>query len=182
MTGESAMDATAILDYFAPLKTWLDEQNRRAKPGWSTEAKRTTYAASIVLLLAARFYFPAAVPIARDRVASGSGVCGAGHPQRRRHAARQRPDGQPGVDDAGGAQVPDQPRRRPADQPRHRKFFERNTDYMGGCAFVDVELAGAGADVFPARRHPQHLSVYDGLLDVKGRGVSARMLAWHART
>jgi len=25
--GESEMDATAILDYFAPLKTWLDEQN-----------------------------------------------------------------------------------------------------------------------------------------------------------
>ena len=27
MTGEDKMDATAILDYFAPLKTWLDEQN-----------------------------------------------------------------------------------------------------------------------------------------------------------
>jgi len=37
LSGESAMDATAILDYFAPLKTWLDEQNRGAKPGWSTE-------------------------------------------------------------------------------------------------------------------------------------------------
>jgi Angiotensin-converting enzyme len=22
------MDATAIIDYFAPLKTWLDEQNK----------------------------------------------------------------------------------------------------------------------------------------------------------
>jgi len=31
------MDATAILDYFAPLKTWLDEQNRGQKPGWSAE-------------------------------------------------------------------------------------------------------------------------------------------------
>ena len=28
MTGEDKMDATAILDYFAPLKTWLDEQNK----------------------------------------------------------------------------------------------------------------------------------------------------------
>ena len=28
MTGEDKMDATAIIDYFAPLKTWLDEQNR----------------------------------------------------------------------------------------------------------------------------------------------------------
>jgi peptidyl-dipeptidase A len=30
MTGEERMDATAILDYFAPLKRWLDEQNRNA--------------------------------------------------------------------------------------------------------------------------------------------------------
>ena len=29
MTGEDKMDATAIIDYFAPLKRWLDEQNRR---------------------------------------------------------------------------------------------------------------------------------------------------------
>ena len=36
MSGETAMDATAILDYFAPLKTWLDAQNRGAQVGWST--------------------------------------------------------------------------------------------------------------------------------------------------
>jgi peptidyl-dipeptidase A len=29
MTGEDKMDATAIIDYFAPLKTWLDEQNNQ---------------------------------------------------------------------------------------------------------------------------------------------------------
>jgi hypothetical protein len=28
LTGEREMDATAILDYFAPLKSWLEEQNR----------------------------------------------------------------------------------------------------------------------------------------------------------
>jgi peptidyl-dipeptidase A len=28
MTGEDKMDATAIIDYFAPLKVWLDEQNK----------------------------------------------------------------------------------------------------------------------------------------------------------
>jgi peptidyl-dipeptidase A len=27
LTGEDKMDATAIIDYFAPLKRWLDEQN-----------------------------------------------------------------------------------------------------------------------------------------------------------
>ena len=32
MTGEDKMDATAILDYFAPLKTWLDQQNAQRPP------------------------------------------------------------------------------------------------------------------------------------------------------
>lgn len=30
MTGEDKMDATAIIDYFAPLKTWLDTENQKA--------------------------------------------------------------------------------------------------------------------------------------------------------
>ncbi|MFH1264034.1 MAG: M2 family metallopeptidase [Pseudomonadota bacterium] len=34
LTGERAMDATAILDYFQPLREWLDEQNRGQKCGW----------------------------------------------------------------------------------------------------------------------------------------------------
>ncbi len=34
LTGEKQMDATAILDYFAPLQTWLDQQNRGQKCGW----------------------------------------------------------------------------------------------------------------------------------------------------
>ncbi|HEY0702726.1 MAG TPA: M2 family metallopeptidase [Candidatus Acidoferrales bacterium] len=36
MTGEKQMDATAIIDYFAPLKKWLDEQNAKdgAKLDW----------------------------------------------------------------------------------------------------------------------------------------------------
>ncbi len=34
LTGETQMDATAILDYFAPLKKWLDEQNKGQKCGW----------------------------------------------------------------------------------------------------------------------------------------------------
>jgi peptidyl-dipeptidase A len=34
LTGEKQMDATAILDYFAPLKAWLDEQNKNRKVGW----------------------------------------------------------------------------------------------------------------------------------------------------
>lgn len=36
VTGKEAMDAKAVLDYFAPLKTWLDEQNTAANRqcGW----------------------------------------------------------------------------------------------------------------------------------------------------
>jgi peptidyl-dipeptidase A len=34
LSGQSQMDATAMLDYFAPLKKWLDEQNQGEKPGW----------------------------------------------------------------------------------------------------------------------------------------------------
>jgi peptidyl-dipeptidase A len=34
VTGQKQMDATAILDYFAPLKTWLDQQNQGQKCGW----------------------------------------------------------------------------------------------------------------------------------------------------
>ena len=36
LTGERKMDATAILDYFAPLKKWLDEQNAKngVRPEW----------------------------------------------------------------------------------------------------------------------------------------------------
>jgi peptidyl-dipeptidase A len=34
LTGQREMDATAILDYFAPLKKWLDDQNRGKPVGW----------------------------------------------------------------------------------------------------------------------------------------------------
>ena len=34
ITGQRQMDATALLDYFAPLKTWLDEQNKGQQCGW----------------------------------------------------------------------------------------------------------------------------------------------------
>ena len=34
ISGMHQMDATAILDYFAPLKQWLDQQNKGEKPGW----------------------------------------------------------------------------------------------------------------------------------------------------
>jgi peptidyl-dipeptidase A len=34
LTGQREMDATAMADYYAPLKAWLDEQNTGQKVGW----------------------------------------------------------------------------------------------------------------------------------------------------
>jgi peptidyl-dipeptidase A len=34
VTGQREMDAGAMAEYFAPLKTWLDQQNRGKKTGW----------------------------------------------------------------------------------------------------------------------------------------------------
>ncbi|MEW5974391.1 MAG: M2 family metallopeptidase [Acidobacteriota bacterium] len=34
LTGERQMDASAVLDYFAPLQKWLDEQNKGKPVGW----------------------------------------------------------------------------------------------------------------------------------------------------
>ena len=34
LTGQRQMDATAMADYFAPLKAWLDEQNAGRPVGW----------------------------------------------------------------------------------------------------------------------------------------------------
>ena len=34
LTGQKEMDARAMVDYFAPLKVWLDEQNAGRTIGW----------------------------------------------------------------------------------------------------------------------------------------------------
>ncbi len=36
-TGQRQMDATAIIEYFAPLKVWLDEQNKGQAVGWKAD-------------------------------------------------------------------------------------------------------------------------------------------------
>ncbi|MBV9181880.1 MAG: M2 family metallopeptidase, partial [Acidobacteria bacterium] len=34
LTGQREADASAILEYFAPLKQWLDQQNKGLALGW----------------------------------------------------------------------------------------------------------------------------------------------------
>lgn len=39
LTGERQMDASAMMEYFAPLKQWLDEQNKGKPVGWKSSSQ-----------------------------------------------------------------------------------------------------------------------------------------------
>ncbi|GHA69191.1 M2 family metallopeptidase [Cognatilysobacter bugurensis] len=65
LTGGEKMDASAVLEYFAPLQTWLTEQNEGRTCGWQASA---TPAASSVPAPAPA---PAAAPPARSKPAAG---------------------------------------------------------------------------------------------------------------
>ncbi len=54
-------------------------------------------------------------------------------------------------------------------------FPQRHTDYCGGSGFVDIAFGGYGDDPFPPEQTRQHLSCYDGLASVDGRGVRAEI-------
>lgn len=60
-------------------------------------------------------------------------------------------------------------------------FPEADSDYAAGCAYLDVHVASGGEDVFTGDAFRQHLSVPDAVVHVRGRGLTARVLAWHER-
>ena len=60
-------------------------------------------------------------------------------------------------------------------------FPEADSDYAAGCAYLDLNLNAAGDDVFAGAEFRQHLSVYDALMSVQGRGLTARLVAWPER-
>jgi hypothetical protein len=60
-------------------------------------------------------------------------------------------------------------------------FPRTHTDYASGCGFVDIEFTDFSTDVFAGGDFRQHLSVYDGVCTVKGKGVTARVMAWHEK-
>ncbi|MCL4638416.1 MAG: glycoside hydrolase [Pseudosphingobacterium sp.] len=53
-------------------------------------------------------------------------------------------------------------------------FFERNTEYIGATAKVDIDF---GEQVFVAPTYRQHLSCYTGISTVKGKGIDAQVMA-----
>jgi Domain of unknown function (DUF5703) len=62
-----------------------------------------------------------------------------------------------------------------ANNSASNSFFERHNDYCGGCGFVDIEF---NSEVFPEAGFRQHLSVYDGVLQITGRDAVVRVVAW----
>jgi peptidyl-dipeptidase A len=47
LSGERTMDASAIIDYYAPLSTWLDEQNQGEQCGWDGATPSLTTPAAV---------------------------------------------------------------------------------------------------------------------------------------
>ena len=60
-------------------------------------------------------------------------------------------------------------------------FPERHSDYCGGYGLVDIDFVDYGQDVFSSEQTRQHLSCYDGLVTVTGRGVETQCVAWPER-
>ncbi len=60
-------------------------------------------------------------------------------------------------------------------------FPQADSDYASGCGYVDINLVDAGEDVFTGKEFNQHLSLYDGLMTAKGKGVTTRVAAWPQR-
>lgn len=68
-----------------------------------------------------------------------------------------------------------------ANNSASHSFNKCNRDYGYACGFVDIDFVDFGEDVFPKERTIQHLSVYDGLVTVDGKDITAEVLGWHER-
>jgi hypothetical protein len=60
-------------------------------------------------------------------------------------------------------------------------FNERDSDYGFGLGYVDVDFVDYGDDVFTQNDTRQHLDVYNGVFNLEGKGVKARVFAWHGK-
>ena len=60
-----------------------------------------------------------------------------------------------------------------------KSFPERDTDYGSSCAYLDIDFVDFGDEIFSGTGFNQHLSVYDALQTIKGKGITAKALAWN---
>jgi len=54
-----------------------------------------------------------------------------------------------------------------------------HSDYSNGCGYVDINLGDYENEIFAAPSFNQHLSVFNGLATVKGKGIDSRVIAWN---
>ena len=59
-----------------------------------------------------------------------------------------------------------------ANNSASNNFYERHTDYCSGLGFVDVDFLSE--EIFTDKKFQQHLSCYDGLMNVQGNAINAR--------
>src|SRR5215475_6816172 len=55
-------------------------------------------------------------------------------------------------------------------------FPRTHSEYASGCAFVDVNFPDFASDAFAGADFHQHLSAYDGVTTIRGKGVNARAM------
>jgi hypothetical protein len=60
-------------------------------------------------------------------------------------------------------------------------FFERNTDYCSGAAYVDIDFVTWGDDVFSQPGFSQHLSCYDGVVSTNGNKIKTSTIVWQSK-
>ena len=60
-------------------------------------------------------------------------------------------------------------------------FMERHSDYASGCGYVDIKVVDYGDDVFTSQHFNQHLYLYDGIMNVKEKGLTVQMIALNER-
>jgi hypothetical protein len=65
-----------------------------------------------------------------------------------------------------------------ANNSASNNFYERHTDYCNGVGFVDLDLVSSNREIFTSSEFQQHLSCFDGVVTVKGKEVTAKVMAW----
>jgi hypothetical protein len=68
-----------------------------------------------------------------------------------------------------------------ANNSASNNFYERHTDYCNGLGFVDLDFVTSAGEIFTPAAFQQHLSCYDGLVTVKGKEVTVKVMAWQEK-
>jgi hypothetical protein len=68
-----------------------------------------------------------------------------------------------------------------ANNSASNNFYERHTDYCNGLGFVDLDFVSGTDEIFASAEFQQHLSCFDGVVSVKGKEVTAKVIAWQEK-